>query len=44
MPKLLLSQLDADPRNPNVCSPDNKAKLKRHMKKTGLYDYPIVRR
>jgi len=43
MPKLKLTQLEADPKNPNVCSADIRAKMKRNMKRTGCYDYPIVR-
>jgi ParB-like chromosome segregation protein Spo0J len=43
MPKLKVTQLEADPKNPNVCSPTIQAKMKRNMKRTGCYDYPIVR-
>jgi ParB-like chromosome segregation protein Spo0J len=43
MPKLKLTQLEADPKNPNICSLDILAKLKRNIQRTGLYDYPIVR-
>ena len=43
MPNLKLFQLEADPKNPNVCSPDTLAKLKVNIQRTGYYDYPIVR-
>lgn len=43
MPSIKITQLEADPKNPNVCSPEIIAKLKANIQRTGYYDYPIVR-
>lgn len=43
MPQIKLTQLLADPRNPNVCEPETLAKLKANIEHLGHYQPLIVR-